>query len=158
MAKRTGKQKPTLGSIVAIPLPDGRFAFAKIFKDQDLAVYDLVADKIESPDTVTKHKIAFFQGVTDAAIKSGDWPIIGEEPFPNEDAAWAPPRAAGILPGFDIDPVTLLISYKGSSRPATPEEVAGLDIELFYTQPEDFIEVVVDRLIRGDHKKYRVPE
>jgi hypothetical protein len=157
MAKRARRQSPTLGSIVAIPLPEGKYAFAKIFKDHDLGVYDLVSDRIEPAESVGRHRIAFFQGVTDAAVRSGQWPIIGAEPFPCEDAAWAPPRAGGILPGFPLDPVTLRLSYKGSSRSATPQEVAGLDIDSFYRKPEGFIEVVVDRLIRGDHSKYRVP-
>jgi hypothetical protein len=157
MAKRVGKPKAKLGSIVAIPLPEGKFAFAKMFKDHDLGVYGLVSDKIEPVEAVKGHRIAFFQGVTDAAIKSGQWPIIGEEPFLNEDAAWAPPRAAGILPGFPIDPFTLRLSHKGSSRSASPQEVAGLDIDSFYTRPDGFIDVVVDRLIRDGDAKYRVP-
>ncbi len=113
MAKKTAKQKPTLGAIVAIPLPDGRFAFAKIFENYDLGVYDLVSDKIEPVGNVIKRKTAFFQHATDSAIKSGEWPIIGEEPFPNEEAAWGPPRASGILPGFGVNPANVQLSHKG---------------------------------------------
>jgi hypothetical protein len=156
MAKRTGKQKPTLGAIIAIPLPDKKFAFARMFKNYDLGVYDLVSDKIEPPDKVAKHKIAFFQHATDAAIKSGEWPIIGEEPFPDEEAAWGPARAAGVLPGVELPPSMLRLSYKGSTRPATPKEVAGLDMDLFCQRPELCVDIIVDRLIKGQHDKYRV--
>jgi hypothetical protein len=157
MAKATRGRKPSLGDIVALPLPGGKFAFAKVFRDRDLGVYDIVSDRIEPIETVTHHKMVFFQGVSDAPIRSGQWPIIGAEPFVDEDAAWAPPRATGVIPGFNIDPMTLRLSHKGVRRPATLKEVAGLDLEAFYN-PEGFIGIVVDRLINGNHQRYQVPK
>jgi Immunity protein 26 len=154
--KRKSKQKPTLGAIVAIALPGGKFAFAKLFKNLDLGVYDLVSSKIEPVESVIKRKISFFQHATDSAIKSGEWPIIGEQPFPNDEAAWGPPRASGILPGEE-DPETVALSHKGSRRHATLKDVAGLDLDLFCQRPELCVEIIVDRLIKGQHKKYQVP-
>lgn len=152
--KRT---KPNLGSVIAIPLPGGKHAFAKVYKDQDLGVYDFVSDKIEPLSVVSRHRIAFFQGCTHEPILSGKWPTIGEEPFPSEDAAWPPPRASGVLPGMPIFPEMLQITFKGALRHAEPHEVAGLDIATLSIDPDSFVDEVVDRLIRHDHTKYRIP-
>ena len=156
MTKKANKPKYKVGIIVAIPLPDGRFAYAKVFNDFDLGVYDLITDSIKPIENVVRNKILFFQPVTDSAIRSGKWPIIGEEPFSNEDSTWGPPRAAGALPQQDLGIVNPLFSYKGKTRPAKIEELVGLDIEFFCQRPELFIEVVVDRLVNNDHTKYRV--
>lgn len=157
MAKKAGKQKSKLGTIVAIPLPGRKFAFAKLFKDLNFGVYDLVSSKVEPVEDVVKHKIAFFQAAVDSGIKSGQWPIIGEEPFPDEDSAWGPPKASGIFPGQKIDPLKVRLVHKGTRRPATPKEVAGLDMSFLVEDPEDFVDIIVDRLIKGQHEKYQVP-
>ena len=156
MAKKKVSHKYKPGLIVAIPLPDGRYAFAKLFKDFDLGVYSLVSDKIETVENIVKHDLTFFQAATDSAIKSGEWPIVGEELFSDEDSSWGPPRAAGILPQDEMGYLDPQLSYKGSERPAKLRELIGLDIESFCQRPELFIQVVVDRLIKGDHTKYRV--
>lgn len=158
MKPKKRRPKPTLGSVIAIPLPGGKYAFAKVYRDQDLGVYDLVSDKIEPLVVVTRHNIAFYQGCTDAPIVSGEWAVIGVESFPSEDAAWAPPRASGIFPGMPIIPETLQISFKGSQRHATLKDVAGLDIATLSIESESFIDEVVDRLVNHNYAKYQIPK
>lgn len=46
------KRKYALGSIVAIPLPDGRFAYAKVFNDSNFGIYDVVSKEILPMDAV----------------------------------------------------------------------------------------------------------
>jgi hypothetical protein len=157
MARSPSNVPPKLGSIVAIPLPNGKFAFAKVFKDHNLGIYDLVSDQIEPVDQVTKHKVAFHRGVVDKPMKSGEWPVIGEEPFISDDDAWPPIRAAGVLPGAPINPHTVGTNFKGVSRPAKMEEIVGMEMSTFYPRPEHFVNMIVDRLVKGNHEKYRVP-
>jgi hypothetical protein len=145
-----------LGAIIAIPLPDGRFAYAKIFRDYDFGVYDYISEQIEPAYEIIKHEIIFFQSATDSAVKSGDWPIIGEEPFQDDESSWGPPKAAGVLPGDGMSLVGPLLSYRGTLKNAKVEEVLGLEIEEFCQTPDLFIEVIVERLIKGEHDKYRV--
>ncbi len=145
-----------LGSVIAIPLPCGKYAFAKVYKDQDLGVYDFISEKIEPLSVVSRHAIAFYQGCTYKPIRSGLWPIIGEEPFPDENVAWAPPRASGVLPGMPIFPEMLQITFKGVLRHAKLNEVVGMDIATLAIDPETFIDEVVERLIKHDHTKYRI--
>jgi hypothetical protein len=153
--KVSSKQKYKVGQIVVISLPDGKFAYAKVFNNFDLGVYDFLSDVIEPLERVVSKKFAYFNGVTDRAIKGGAFLIIGEQPFPDEESAWAPPMASGIFPG-DPDMDTLHIDHKGVSRKATPQEAAGMDIRDFSPRPELFVRDIVDRLVKGNHQKYRV--
>jgi len=157
MAKKGSKQKWKLGAIVAIPLPGKKFAFAKLFQSLNFGVYDLVSSRIEPVDQVIKHKIVFFQAARDSAIKSGQWPIIGEEPFPDEEAAWAPPKITVLTAGDKIDPKFVRLSHKGKLQPGTPKDIAGMDLDFFADDLDAFVEIIVDRVIKGQHEKYQVP-
>ena len=149
------KQKYKVGQIVAIPLPNGKFAYAKVFNDLDLGVYDFLSDKIEPLERVVKKKFLYFSGVTDRAIKGGTFLVIGDQQFLDEESAWAPPMASGVFPG-DSDMDTLHIDHKGVSLKATPAQAAGLDIRSFSPQPEVFVRRVIDRIVNGNNQKYRV--
>ena len=148
------KQKYKVGQIVAIPLPDKRFAYGKVFNDLDVGVYDFLSDEIEPVERVVKKKILFYSAVTDRAIKNGAFTIIGEQPFPDEESAWAPAMAAGIFPQ-DYSVGVLHITHKGHYLPASPDQAAGMDICDFSQEPELFVELVVDRLVNRNNSKYR---
>jgi len=150
------RYKYKTGSIVAIPLPNGSFAFAKVFKDYDFGVYSLVSKKIEPVEKILEHEIAFFQSATDSAVVAGEWPVVGEELFPDEGSAWAPPKAGGVLPQYGLHFSNPMLCYKGKDTSTPIEELIGLDIDSFCQHPELFVEVLVDRLIKGDHSEYRV--
>jgi hypothetical protein len=156
MPKSTKKVKYKLGAIVAVPLPGGRFAYAKVHQDLDLGVYDFVSKGMVPLADVLKHKFAFFQGCTDEAIKSGEWPIIGDEAFPDEESAWGPPKAVVFPPGAPLESADIKISHKDVLRRATAAEVKGLDFATFAQESELLIPILVDRLVRGKHDEYRV--
>ena len=149
------KQRYKVGQVVAIPLPDGRFAYAKVFNDFDLGVYDLVTDAVEPLERVVGHAFSYFNAVTDRAIKSGAFTVIGDAPFSDEESAWAPPMASGVFPE-DPGVGVLHIDHKGESRRATPQEAAGMDVRDFSQRPELFVRDIVDRVVSGNHHKYRV--
>ena len=156
MTKSTKKVKYKLGAIVAVPLPDGRFAYAMVHKNLALAVFDFVSEQVVPVADVLKHKIAFFHSATDEPITSGEWPIIGEIKFPDEESAWGPPRAVVFPPGAPLDSADLKISHKGVLRRATPAEVRGLEFATLAQTSELFVGILVDRLIHGKHDEYRV--
>jgi hypothetical protein len=155
---KPARKKPVfgVGSIVAIPLPDGRYAYAKAFKNVDWGVYDFISREMETVEKVTAHAFLFFQHCTIAPAKSGKWPVIGAQPFADEETSWGPPRTGGVLPGFPVDPLLLQIRHKGVGRRATLAEAAGLDIGTVCQSAEQFIEVLQDRLVRGKHDQYRI--
>lgn len=148
------KQQYKVGQIVAIPLPDKRFAYGRVFNDLDVGVYDFLSDEIESIERVVKKNILFYNVVTDRAIKNGAFTVIGEQPFPDEESAWAPPMAMGIVPE-DHSVGMLHIAHKGNFLPAAPDQAAGMDIRVFCQDAELFVELVVDRLVNRNHRKYR---
>jgi hypothetical protein len=151
------RQKYNLGSIVAIPLPDGRYAFAKVFKNYGFAIYGLVLDHIPDASKVIHQPIVFFHSGTDDGIKKGLWPVIGEQPFADPEDAWAPPKATCY--DWDENRWTMgvpKISHKGQTLTATLEQVKGLDIFTFSPNPEGFAWVIDKRLIKGQNEEYKV--
>lgn len=157
MAK-SPKQKYSIGSIISIPLPDGRFAYIKAFKDRTFGIYDLVSNGLLPVAEVVRNPFSFFQSSTDLAIKNGDWLVIGAEPFSNEDSAWPPPQATCYL--RESNEWTMggipRIDYRGQMRVATLDEVRGLDIMSACHLPELLVERIVDRLVNGNHEQYKV--
>lgn len=148
------KQKYQVGQIVAIPLPDKRYAYGKVFNNFDIGVYDFLSEDVEPVEGVVKKKFLFYNAVTDRAVKNGDFIVIGEEPFPDEESAWAPPMASGVYPRRPTIGV-LHIAHKGELWRARPEEAAGMDVRDFSQDAELFVDVVVDRLINKNHHDYR---
>jgi hypothetical protein len=158
MAKKKGestkKTKYKVGLVFAIRLPNGRFAYAKVFNDLDLGIYDFLSDKIEPLERVVRRKFSFFTSAASAVVKA--FPVVGEQPFQDEEAAWAPPMASGVWPGLPLEDGVLHIDHKGERRRATPKEAAGLDIRGFSQRQDQLVNKVFDRLVEGNHAMYRI--
>jgi hypothetical protein len=155
---KTTKQKISLGDVCAIPMPNGSFAYAKIFRDGEYGVYDLLTSDIAAVHAVLKHSIVFYMVGTDSAIKKGVWPIIGADPFVSDEDAWAPPKASFYLKEtneWTMGGVPRVID-KGQTRVATFDEVKGLDILMIQPRPEYLVEIIVDRLVNSNHADYKV--
>lgn len=158
-AKRSSEASPKkqpykVGQILAIPLPGGRYAYGKVFNDLDVGVYDFLSNRLEPVEKVVAHRILFYNGLGSRVVKSGEFPVIGEQPFADEASAWAPPMVVGI----DIDDHTdgtLNISHKGEVRGATPAEAKGLEIWFLCQRADLFVDLVVDRLVNQNHRRYR---
>jgi hypothetical protein len=153
-AKPRKRYKYKEGSIVAIPLSNGQYAYAKVYRDYDMAIYNFLSDHIAEVEEVKRCTIAFFKATTDSAIINGEWPIIGEELFPDEDSAWGPPRAYGYVPECGIGVDNPKIEHKGKIRAATLEELKGLERAVFAQRPELLVEDIVSRLVEGKPSKH----
>lgn len=160
MGRRTpAGKKPNVGMVIAIPLPDGKFAFAKIFHDIVYGVYDLVSDAPLPMEQVVPHRFSFFlYGNGDQAIQSGLWPILGEDPFPSQEDAFAPPVAT--LYDWDNDTWYMggkpWIIDRNGKRNATRKEVEGLDFLTVDPSPQAMVRTIVHRLVHGNHHEYKV--
>jgi Immunity protein 26 len=146
------------GDIVAIPLLNGNYAFAKILQGSDFAVYDFVSQEIESVESIVRHPIAFYENGVDKAVKNGNWAIVGHEQFETLDAEWAPPRATFYLRETNEWTMrkTPYVYVRGENRVATHEETKGLDIFGVANRPEAMVLVIMDRLVHGNHTDYKV--
>jgi len=155
---RKSRKKYQVGSVIAIPLPDGRFGFAKAFNDFDWGVYDLVTEGMLGLESVTKHPFSFFQACTDSAVNDGSWPVIGQEPFSSVEDAWGPPKATMYV--RDSNEWTMggvpRVSYQGETMIATLDDVVGMDIASFCHRPDLLVKLIIDRVIKGNHDQYRV--
>ncbi|WP_375102284.1 Imm26 family immunity protein (plasmid) [Paenibacillus sp. RS8] len=134
----TKRKRIKLGDVFAIPLPDGRFGFGRRFKDASIAIYRYIGSYIE--DIPQDEDYQFIVGVYDDVLKSGQWPVIENRPFSNEEEAWPPPACV-------IDKLTDEYStyYKGEMRKATKLECEGLEIAAVWEA-----EHIIDRIMGDD--------
>lgn len=157
MPDRQRKIRPKLGDIIAIRLPDARYAYSRVYEDFMLGVFSFISDDLRPADALERCPFCFFQSCTDEAISDGRWPIVGRHQFGEDEDPWGPPQATW----YDRDTNAWTtgvprVTDRGDSREATQEEVRGLDISLFCQSPELFIDIIIDRLIHGNHAKYKV--
>lgn len=150
--------KYNLGSIVAIPLSNGQFAYAKVHKNETLGVYDIISSEVLQVDEVVRKGFVFHQPCTDSAIKNGDWPVVGVDPFLNEEAAWPPPLATCYVKESNEWTMGGIprVSFKGGMHIASLEEVQGLWILSASNRPEVFIRLIEDVMMRKNGDYYKV--
>ncbi|WP_340029293.1 Imm26 family immunity protein [Paenibacillus sp. FSL H7-0940] len=142
--KNTRRKRIKLGDIYAIPLPNGKFAFGRRLKDTSIAIYNLISDSIE--EIPQEEEYQFIVGVYDDVLKSGDWRVVENRPFPDEEEAWPPPACI-------IDKISgeYLTYHMGEIRPSKSEECEGLEIAAVWEAHH-----IVDRIM-GDDKRHRDP-
>ena len=134
--KKTKRQRPKLGAILAIPLPNGTYAFGRLYSEYTLAIYK---ERTKNIHEIPENKeYDFFVGVYRDVICDGEWPVIDQVPFENEDDAWKKP------PNYMKDIFTGEISKyeRGIITPSTEEECKGLEICAVWDRTH-----VVDRLM-----------
>ncbi|WP_222928522.1 Imm26 family immunity protein [Sutcliffiella horikoshii] len=72
----TGKKRKRIkiGDVYAIPLPNGKYAFGRIFKDAGIGIYKYIGESIE--DISKEEEYQFIVGVYQYVLKSGDWTLL----------------------------------------------------------------------------------
>lgn len=153
---KAGSVAPEAGMVVAIPLSDGRFAYAKLFRGGDFGVYDFLSSTPATLVEVTAKPFLYHQFGSDEPVRQGAWPVLGIEPFADNASSWGPPQAGGVYPGMDLDPIMLQILHRGELRRASVEEVQGLDIAWVCQTAGQFVDVLLQRLVARDHHGRRV--
>lgn len=115
------KIKIKVGDVFEIPLPDGRFAYGRIYKDASVGIYRQVTSKSGNPP-IGSRDFLFIVGITDRDIKTGKLKIVGHDPFANNESSWPPPYS--IINTYDG---TYSIYHLGEIRKASKEECVGLE-------------------------------
>lgn len=140
----TGKKRKRIkiGDVYAIPLPNGKYAFGRIFKDGCIGIYNHIGGSIE--DIPMAEEYQFIVGVYEYVLKSGAWTVIENRPFKNEEEAWPPP--ACIIDSISSD---YSIYHKGEIRRATKSECEGLEIAAVWADNH-----IIDRIM-GDDKWHK---
>lgn len=133
--------RPKMGDVFEIPLPDGKVAYCRLYKDVCVGVFNLISANSELLATVRGNEIAFFSHVFTHAMKDGSWKKIGNIPFSSEDEAWPPPQYRQDI----INKTSFTICHKGECWPATEKQVQGMERELM-RKPGQLIDEIVSRL------------
>ncbi len=134
------RKKHKVGDIVAIPLPNGKYAFGKLHNDSSIGVYSVIAKSIPSIEEIEKHPIVMYSGVFDTDIVNGEWEIIGNKIFESEDKSWPPAQYIQDI----INQEEYRIYYRGEMKPANKEEIAGLE-EQAMRKPEQLVQEISKR-------------
>ena len=132
-------QRRKLGNVYAIPLPNGKFAYGREYRDAGFAISKFQSDEIvKNPDF---SEIDFFVAVYNRVLTCGEWPKVGNYPFEDEEEAWIPPTYIE----DQIKPGNYEIYHKGLIRKATKAECIGLEVCAVWDSNH-----VIDRLMGND--------
>jgi len=129
------KKKPKLGDVFAIPLPDDSYAFGRLHKEGRLAIYKERSSDMSKIPQATEYD--FFVCVYANLLTDGQWVVIGNIPFINENEAEGPPTY--IKDALDGK---YFLYERGEMRPATEKECKGLEVAAVWDRLH-----VIDRLM-----------
>lgn len=136
-----GPRKLRLADVVAIPLFKNTYAYARVYQDARLGIYDIVTKGLASIDDLKGKRPLFYVGYYEP-LNDHIWIFMGRLPFENEEEAWSAP------PVYDrdvIDPSIVRIYHRGEQHDATEAEIKGLDSgELL--PPIEIRDLILERL------------
>lgn len=114
------KSKLQLGDIYQIPLSNGKYAYARLYREYTIAVYK--GEYISYTELPYDEDYSFFVGVYKDILQDGEWKVIDRRPFASQDDAWAPPMCvkSSVYNKYSI-------YSKGETIPSTEEACKGLE-------------------------------
>jgi len=134
------RAKYQLGDIVAIPLPDGRFGYGRIYRDLNIGIYQIVSESLLDVAQVRASPIARIVFFDPDLGTSPPWPVIGSHPFTTEEDAWGPPTRP--------DPHSGWVYHKGALRkPIGPDELNSIDVQYIH-EPNEVIGLIYREILR----------
>lgn len=140
---RKRRKQLKIGDIYAIPLPNGKYAYGRSFKDACIAIYKHIGNTVD--DIPKTENYQFTVGVYKDILQSEQWPIVENRPFKDDNDAWSPPMCT-------IDSISgeYFIYHKGEFRASSKSECEGLEQASVWEA-----EHIVDRIMGEDkwHKR-----
>ena len=133
-----------VGDVFQINLPNGKYAYGRIYDDAAVGFYKEITDEPLKPP-IGSRDFAFIVGFNDKVITSGECPIVGYDGFSKSESAWPPPT-------FIKDPISgkYSIYHKGKIRKASEEECDGLEETAVW-----HLSHVIERLMKQHNKSQR---
>jgi len=135
-------------SPVPIPVPLkvihlGRYAYGRVYDEAGLGVYSQITDEPHKPP-IGSRDFQFIIGVYNKVLTSGEWPIVGDDPFGENEDPWPPPRCM-------IDSISgkYSIYHHGKTTPASAEECQDLEVTAVWDRDH-----IIDRILHGNESKY----
>jgi len=127
---------PSPGQVVEVSLPDGRYAYGRVLKDAGIAFYESISATRGSPP-LGERSVRFTVSIDLDSLSS--LPVVGEDPFEDEDDGWPPP-----MKSKDVLTNRWRIYHKGEFRSATEVECRDLETVGLWR-----LSRIVERLISG---------
>lgn len=129
------RRRLKIGDVYAIPLPNEKYAFGKVFKDAGFGIYGHIGDSID--DLPDKEDFLFNVGVYKDVLTSGKWDVVENRPFSSEEEAFPPPK-------YMQDKISgeYSIYHKGEIKEATKEECVGLEVASVWDEQH-----IIDRIM-----------
>lgn len=137
---RRTKQRWKVGDVFQIDLPDGRYAYGRVYRDSAVGIYRAITDAPGQPP-IGSNDFLFNVGMYEDVLDDGKVKIIGSDPFPSEDAAWPPPT-------FIKDAISgeYSVYHKGVISKSTKKRSAGLEEAAVWEY-----EHIVNRILAGNN-------
>lgn len=108
--KKRNKAHVNVGDIFAVPLYDNKliFGYIRTYQDPDIAILPFISkgkilSKSELPSLISSLDVSSLRN----AMENGEWALIANIPFPDEESSWAPPRRQAPL--FETDTRRIVI-------------------------------------------------
>ena len=138
-----GKMRPKPGAVVEIKLPNGKYAYGRVYADAGIGIYLNLSIRPGEPP-IGSRDFLFNVGVYEDVLTSGKCPVVGQDPFHNGEDEWPSPHCI-------IDPISgeCSIYHRGKITPALPEECEGLEIAAVWD-----LDHIIDRTLNGNDSRY----
>ena len=136
------KTKVHFGDVFQIPLPDGRFAYGRVYDDASVGIYCEISDEPFQPPLGSR-SFLFTVGLYSDILEKGEWEIIAKDPFTIEESTWPPPYYVK-----DDFFGNYQIYHQGVLRPAEPQEIIGLEKAAVYDK-HHIVERIINELSKA---------
>lgn len=119
------RQRVKMGDVFQIPLPDGRYAYGRVYDDASVGIYSSITEEPLNPP-IGSRDFLFTVGLYRDILENGQWEIIGHDAFASDESRWPAPNFVRDMISGEYQ-----IYHKGLFRPAEPEEIHGLERQQF---------------------------
>lgn len=124
------------GDVFQIPLPDGRYAYGRVYDDASVGIYSRITEDPLLPP-IGSRDFLFIVGIYSDILQKEHWKIIGHDAFAPDESSWPPPYFVR-----DMISGKYQIYHKGLFRAAEPGEVRGLEEAAVYDSDH-----IIDRIL-----------
>ncbi len=131
------KYRIKIGDVFQITLPNGKYAYARIYKDASVGIYQQLISEPSRPP-IGSRDFLFHVGLYRPVLSSGEWPIVGHDKFESSESKWSPPC-------FIKDEISgeYEIYHQGEIRKSSPEECKGLEEAAVWYSPH-----IINRIMK----------
>ncbi len=115
------KIRPKIGDVFQIKLPNGKYAYGRVYKDASVGIYREVSSEPNHPP-IGSRDFLFNVGMYKDILSTGEFPIVGYDPFKEDESAWPDPKCI-------IDSISgeFSLYFEGKITPSSAKECKGLE-------------------------------